>query len=315
MAYSVNTIYDKSGIVSRGLKCMIRIYERTAKEYFTEKVVGENFMKFSYNKRCGRIGTEVLLKRKFYSLINGVFCDSKLSRCAIKKFVQEYDIDISECVDKIEDYKTFNEFFIRKMHKHSRNFNKGESCFLSPCDGRIRAWENIDINKLVQVKDIDYTLEELIGDRELASIYNGGTCIIFRLAPVDYHRFHFVDSGICGESVKIKGVYYSVNPIALKNVANVFIKNKRERSILQSQNFGRVLYVEVGATSVGKIIQTYKSGKVIKGEEKGYFKFGGSTIILFLEKNMVRIDEDILEQTKKGYESMVKAGEKIGEKV
>lgn len=166
----------------------------------------------------------------------------------------------------------------------------------------------------VRSKD-SYTLEELIGDEKLASAYKGGICLLLRLAPVDYHRFHFLDSGVCGESRRIKGAYYSVNPIALKTVTSVFCRNKREYSILHSENFGNVLYVEVGATSVGSIIQTHIPGiRINKGDEKGYFKFGGSTMLLFMEKGKAVVDEDILQKTEIGYETKVLAGEIIGMK-
>lgn len=136
---------------------------------------------------------------------------------------------------------------------------------------------------------------------------------MLRLAPVDYHRYHFIDGGVCGESRRIKGSYYSVNPIALETVVNVFCRNKREYSILHSENFGKILSVEVGAASVGSIVQTYIPGKKVdRGDEKGYFKFGGSTVLLFLEKNRAVIDRDILEQTQIGYETRVLAGERIG---
>lgn len=143
-----------------------------------------------------------------------------------------------------------------------------------------------------------------------------GTCLILRLSSTDCHRFHFIDNGICKETKKIKGDYYSVSPIALKAVTELFCKNKREWSIFQSDSFGDVLCIEVGATCVGSIIQTYTPSKrVKKGEEKGFFKFGGSTIILFFENGKVKIDEDIIDQTNRGYETSIVMGEKIGEKV
>lgn len=137
--------------------------------------------------------------------------------------------------------------------------------------------------------------------------------MILRLCPTDYHRFHFFDSGVCEQTRKIEGHYYSVNPVALQKVQKLFCQNKREWSIFHSNNFGEVVYVEVGATCVGSIIQTYTPGeKVKKGDEKGYFKFGGSTVVLFFEKDKITIDKDILNQSAQGYESSVLFGETIG---
>ena len=154
---------------------------------------------------------------------------------------------------------------------------------------------------------------ELLQDNEVYNLYDGGTCLIFRLCPTDYHRFHFIDDGVCGDTTKIKGHYYSVNPIALKNVKKLFCQNKREWSIFHSDNFGDVICMEVGATCVGSILQSYSTNsKITKGEEKGYFKFGGSTVILFFKKDVVKIHEDLLNQTQLGFETSVLMGEKIG---
>jgi phosphatidylserine decarboxylase len=154
-----------------------------------------------------------------------------------------------------------------------------------------------------------------VEESSLLSSFENGICLILRLCPTDYHRFHFVDSGTCGETKKIKGSYYSVNPVALNKKEKLFCQNKREWSLLKSENFGDVLYVEVGATCVGSIIQTYTPGeKVEKGQEKGYFKFGGSTTILFFKKDTISIADDILVQSYLGFECKVLIGETIGYK-
>ena len=153
------------------------------------------------------------------------------------------------------------------------------------------------------------------GWRAHAEKYAGGVCLILRLCPTDYHRFHFIDNGIPSETINIKGSYYSVNPVALDKIPKLFCQNKREYSIFHSENFGDILHIEVGASCVGTIIQSYTPNKEItKGDEKGYFKFGGSTTILFFEKNTVVIDKDILEQTSLGFECKVNLGDKIGHK-
>ncbi|MEI6886527.1 MAG: phosphatidylserine decarboxylase, partial [Bacteroidota bacterium] len=142
--------------------------------------------------------------------------------------------------------------------------------------------------------------------------YLDGTLVIIRLAPFDYHRFHFPVSGSVSPITRIEGDYYSVNPLALHKMIEIFCLNKREYCIISNPLFGDVVMAEVGATMVGSIIQTYTGNLVIKGEEKGYFKFGGSTVVLLLEKNKIRIDEDLLINTSKGYETMIKEGERIG---
>ncbi len=292
---------------------MIKLYNRRTGEYETEKVAGAGAMKYLYGTGPGKAGLELLVKRKLYSCLSGIFCDSRFSKGQIPGFIASFGIDMSFCEKKEEEFKSFNEFFIRKLKPEARVFAEDPELLPCPGDGRLKAWRDIDTDRLVQVKGFTYSLKELIGDERLAAAYRGGLCLLLRLAPVDYHRFHFVDGGVCGESHPINGYYYSVNPIALERVAYVFCRNKREYGILHSENFGKILYIEVGATSVGSIVQTYTPGKkVARGEEKGYFKFGGSTLLLFLEKGRAAIHGDILEQTEMGYETKVLAGETIG---
>ncbi|MBM6860182.1 phosphatidylserine decarboxylase, partial [Clostridium saudiense] len=164
-------------------------------------------------------------------------------------------------------------------------------------------------------KDITYSLSELIQDNDIASEYEGGVCLVLRLCPTDYHRFHFVDYGTCEKTHFIPGNYYSVNPTALERIAKLYCQNKREWCVFHSENFGDIIHVEVGATCVGSIIQSYKANTPIsKGDEKGYFKFGGSTTILFFKPNTIIVDEDILTQSSLGFETKVNMGETIGKK-
>lgn len=256
---------------------------------------------------------EKLIKKKAFSKIYGLYNDSKISKKKIRSFVDTYNIDLSESEKKIDEFKSFNDFFYRKLTSQARPVILGKNVLVSPCDSRLTVYENIDLNNLVQIKNLTYSFHDFIKNYGNADKYETGVCLIFRLCPTDYHRFHFIDSGVCGPVTKINGCYYSVNPIALSKIDKVFCENKREWSTFHSDNFGDVLYVEVGATCVGSIIQTYAPGKhVLKGSEKGYFKFGGSTLVLFFEKNRIKIDDDILYQSKLGFETKIKIGEKIG---
>lgn len=290
---------------------IVKYYNRKNNKYCYEKISGKKYLEWIYSSPIGMGILELFVKKKLFSKIYGKYCDTKISKLKIDKFIKEFDIDTSTFVKS--NFNSFNDFFTRKLKKQSRPILNDNNILISPCDGKILAYENIDINNIIQVKGINYSMAELIKDKDLAEKYNHGCCIVLRLCPTDYHRFHFIDSGKCQNTVKIKGYYYSVNPIALNKVKNLFCQNKREVSIFNSDNFKEVLYIEVGATCVGSIVQTYTPNKRVKrGEEKGYFKFGGSTIILFFKKNTVKIDEDILIQTKLGYESSVLLGERIG---
>jgi len=295
---------------------MIKVFNRKNKEYEIEKVAGDKYLTWCYESPLGKSLAELFIKKKAFSWAYGKFCDSSLSKGKISSFINDFDIDMNECINSKNDFKSFNEFFIRKLKASSRPISEDSSMLISPGDGRLFAYENININSLIQVKDIHYTLSELIADENLANKYKDGTCLVLRLCPVDYHRYHFVDNGFISETKKITGNYYSVNPIALERIPKLYCQNKREYSIQKSENFGEILHIEVGATCVGSIIQSYKPNTYVKkGDEKGYFKFGGSTTILFFEKNKVKINSDIIEQSLLGFETKVLMGETIGKKL
>lgn len=294
---------------------MIKYYNRKTKDYEVEKVAGEKYLNWTYSSPVGMKLLEGIIKKKLFSSAYGWYLDRSLSKNKVKGFIKQFGLDMSQAEKDETSFTSFNDFFFRKLKPAARPIDVSEKAVVSLGDGRLFAYENIDLDKLVQVKGFTYSLKELIKDDKTASKYSGGVCLILRLCPTDYHRFHFIDSGICGETKKIKGAYYSVNPVALQKVEKLFCENKREWSTFKSDNFGDVLYVEVGATCVGSIIQTYTPNKkVAKGEEKGYFKFGGSTVILFFEPDKIKIDEEILKQTNLGYETYVLMGEKIGDK-
>ncbi|HBP66119.1 MAG TPA: phosphatidylserine decarboxylase [Desulfosporosinus sp.] len=292
---------------------MIKFYNRNTKKYETELVAGESYLNWIYSTPLGMKVLELFIKKKMTSRIFGYYCDRAVSKAKIKQFIDEFKIDMNLFEIPEKGYNNFNEFFYRKLKKDKIQIASGETDFISPCDGRILAYESIDINMLIQIKGITYSLAELIGQDAINSNYAEGSCLIVRLSPANYHRFHFVDQGTCSPTTKIKGFYYSVNPTSINRINKLFCSNKREWSVLNSENFGEILYVEVGATFVGSIIQTYNQHeRVNKGDEKGYFKFGGSTVILFLKKDVLKIDKDIIEQTKKGVECRVSMGERIG---
>ena len=292
---------------------MIKIYNRKNKQYEVEKVAGDKYLKWCYESPVGKGVTELLVKKKLISKIYGNYCNTKFSKSKVKPFIEDFNIDLNIANKKLEEFTSFNDFFTRTLNSNARPIDMDTKTLISPGDGRLLAFDNISMDSLVQVKNLTYSLSELISDDAVASRYEGGVCLILRLCPTDYHRFHFVDFGVPLESKFINGSYYSVNPIALETIPKLFCQNKREWSLFKSENFGDILHVEVGATCVGTIIQSYTPNeKVIKGQEKGYFKFGGSTTILFFEKGIVDIDEEILNQTTKGFECKVLMGETIG---
>jgi len=279
-----------------------------------EIVSGGRVLRWTYDTRSGRMLLETIMKKKLFTTLFGKFMDTPLSKKRIRGFIEELGIDLSEAqLEKLTDYKNFNEFFARELKEGARPIRQEEEILISPADGKILAYENIDIKEIVQIKGSNYRLQDLFQDEALAQEYQGGTCIVVRLAPADYHRFHFPDSGVPSKSRLIEGDYYSVSPYALRQMAELYCRNKREITEFNSNHFGKMALVEVGATCVGSIIQTYEAGKpVVKGQEKGYFKFGGSTTVLFVKKGVVKVDEDIIANSHLGIETKVLIGESIG---
>ncbi|MFL0168044.1 phosphatidylserine decarboxylase [Candidatus Clostridium helianthi] len=292
---------------------MIEYYNRKDKKYEIEKIAGDKYLKWMYSSPVGMSLLEIIIKKKFFSKAYGYFCDSKLSSKKITSFVNEFNIDTSMFEKKINEFKSFNDFFSRKLKKEARLIDSACESLISPGDGKITAYENINLDKIVHIKGGVYKLNELIDNEVISKEFSEGSCLILRLCPTDYHRYHFIDNGMCRESFRIKGNYYSVNPIALSKVSEIYCRNERQWSVFDTENFGRVLYIEVGATCVGSIIQTYKPKvPVNRGDEKGYFKFGGSTIVIMFQKDKVKIDKEIVDQTQRGFETQVFMGEKIG---
>lgn len=294
---------------------MIEYINRETGKVEVEKVPGEKGLKWVYQTPIGMGALELFVKKKVFSYLYGKFQDSKFSKRKILNFIREYNISENEFHKSVDSFNSFNEFFVRTLKKDVRKIGEASDELVSPADGKILAYQNMNGTKVFQVKGVEYSLEELLLDKGLAHKYEMGTCVIVRLCPADYHRFHFPDSGIPTQSVNIKGHYYSVNPIALKEIVGLYCRNKREVTMFNSENFGDICLIEVGATCVGSIIQTYEPfSRVNKGDEKGYFKFGGSTVMMLIEKNKVTIDEDIIKNTKNGLETTVKMGMRIGVK-
>lgn len=203
-----------------------------------KKIAGDKYLNWIYSSPVGMSLLEIIIKKKFFSKAYGYFCDNKISSKKITSFINEFNIDTSIFEKKIDEFKSFNDFFTRKLKKESRPIDYATESLISPGDGKLSAYENIDLNKIVNIKGGTYSLGELINNIDISNEFARGTCLILRLCPTDYHRFHFVDNGICMGSSRIKGDYYSVNPIALNKVPEIFCRNERQWSIFNSSSFG-----------------------------------------------------------------------------
>lgn len=275
-----------------------------------EQTTGQDkFLADAYASSIGR-GLMKFLGNPIFSKLSRVILDSKISTIAIDYFAKSNNIDLTEYEDK--EFVSFNDFFIRKIKRGRRFVTKDDKVLVSPCDGKVSAYEITNSSSFI-VKNSVYTVESLLRDKKLAERYNGGTAFIIRLAVDDYHRYIYPCNGIKSHNRFISGILHTVNPIVSKYLP-VFKENCREYCLIRSDNFGDVIQMEVGALMVGKITNAHKDiCRVRRGDEKGYFEFGGSTIILLLKKDKVKICEDLFDNTKKGFETIVKQGEILGE--
>lgn len=267
------------------------------------------FQKFLYRNFLGRLILKLLI-RPWVSKLGGSYMNRKCSKGMIKKFVKKNNIDLSQY--DMTNIKCYNDFFTRKIIDGARNINMESNKLISPCDSKLQAFK-INEESIFNIKDSYYKVEDLIQNKELAKEYINGYCLIFRLTVDDYHRYCYVDNGTKTENTYIKGVFHTVNPIALERY-NFYKRNAREYTILETKNFGKIVQVEVGALMVGKINNHHQEYAFSKGEEKGMFLFGGSTIVLLVKEN-IKIDEDILFNTSNNDETVVRYGEAIGTKI
>ncbi len=251
-----------------------------------------------------------LLISRPVSFLSGVLCDTAVSKAAIRPFIDSNHIDMSEYADR--SYKSFNDFFAREIKEGRRPFSEVPGDLCSPCDGKISAYP-IGYGDKFTVKGRKYTLESLLRNKKLARDLKGGMLVMIRLSVDDYHRYSYIDDGIKSFNYPISGKFNTVNPNADKRV-NVYAENSREYTFIRTENFGTMIQMEVGAMMVGKIVNLHQAASVKRGMEKGYFRFGGSTVILIFQRDKVKIDDDIISNTEKGIETIVKMGEKIGEK-
>lgn len=243
----------------------------------------------------------------------GRFLDTGVSKILIGPFVKANKIDLSGC--EKEKFDSYNDFFTRKLRAGERNFSENPNDFSSPCDGRLLVFP-VHSKGRFAIKNTVYTLDELLRDKKLSSRYAGGYAFLYRLSVEDYHRYCFVDNGNCSKKRRINGIFHTVNPAA-NDHCPIYKENTREYCVQKSENFGTILMMEVGALLVGRIVNDERvpgKSRVRRGQEKGYFAFGGSTILILTEKGKVQPNPRILNNSLLGIETRVFQGETVGKK-
>lgn len=264
-------------------------------------------LKLLYQTVIGRIILKVLTL-PIVSKIVGSFLDSPLSAVLINPFLKHNRINCDEYI--LDNMHSFNDCFSRRVKPERRPIDARDNILVSPCDGYLSAYR-LRKGMIIPVKSSCYSVYDLLDNRELGREYEDGLCLVFRLCVDNYHRYIYPDRGTKGANIHIPGVLHTVRPIALREVP-VFTENSREYTILHTENFGDVIQMEVGAMLVGRIENHHQAASFVRGDEKGYFKYGGSTIILLLKKGTAEVNPKLLRLTEKSIEYPVKMGMGVG---
>ena len=287
----------------------IHYYNRHTDRLETESVYGESFLRWSYGSALGSLSLSAFVKRPFFSAWYGRRMDQPASARKITPFLAQYGLDAGEFADPVSSYSTFNEFFFRKLKPDARPIDPDPTVAVFPADGRHFGFSNAAEISRVFVKGQRFEVGGLLGDPALAERYRDGSLVLSRLCPVDYHRFHFPVAGTPGKPHLIPGPLFSVSPIALRKQLDYLWTNKRMVTLHDAGPFGTVAIIEIGATCVGTIHQTYAAGTAMpKGAEKGYFAFGGSSTITLFEPGKVALANDLLHHSSRGTELYAKMG-------
>lgn len=292
--------------------------ERSTKKRCKELVYGAAFLHFLYgnrflNRTLGRSLAYLLARIPFVSFFYGVLQRSSWSVKKIVPFIKKFQIDSSEFVKNPSEFISFDDFFTRKLKSYARPIVNDLDRACIPADGRYLFYQRLDqVNDFI-VKGGTFNLEKLLRSAELAEKYAKGSMVIARLCPSDYHRFHFPADCTPGETQPINGWLNSVNPLAIKTNVKIFWENKRTLCTLDTPVFGKVLYLEIGAIMVGAMHQTYTPFQSYsKGDEKGFFSFGASSLILIFPPETIRFDQDLVEATAQGLEILCHMGQSMG---
>jgi phosphatidylserine decarboxylase len=295
--------------------------DRVTGAILKEEVYGEATLRFLYGKGWmsrffGRPLMHLLSRNPFFSALYGYLQTLPFSAKKIDPFIKRFQVEVSEFLKTPDHFTSFNDFFTRKLKPEARPIAGGDDVAIIPADGRYYFYQNIHEGDGFVVKGEKFDLDKLLDDVSLAVPYDHGSMVIARLCPTDYHRYHFPCSCIPGETRFVNGWLYSVNPVAIKKNIHIFTQNKRTICELNTDRFGKVLFLEIGATFVGAIHQTYTPYQAcVKGQEKGFFSFGASSLILLFPRGSIALDQDLVQATAKGLEIKCLMGQSMGKAI
>lgn len=272
-------------------------------------------IRWVYTGRGGGLARKLLFRTSLPSRLLGAFCNSSLSRGRIAPFARRYGIALDDAAVPVGGFRTFNEFFRRRLRPEARPFAAAPDVLVSPADCRALVFADGCAGEFA-VKGLGFSIAGLLRtpqqEKARCTDLDGGQVAVFRLCPMDYHRFHFPAAGRKLAAWRVDGAYGSVNPLPLRLGIKVFEENVRQVTLLELERFGRCAMVEVGAFGVARIVQTHVGEEVAKMDEKGYFEFGGSTVVLILPPGSVDFSGPLRSWSEKGIETLLKAGDTLG---
>ena len=290
----------------------IRYFNRLTETLETEQVYGERWLRLAYENPVGSL-LRHLIKRPFFSRWYGRRMARSSSRSLVGPFIRDFGLDPAEFADPPDSFASFNEFFIRRLNPEARPLDPDPRAVVFPCDGRHLGFPDLSRVDSVFVKGQRFSVPELLGSPELARRFEGGTLVLSRLCPVDYHRYHFPTAGTPSPSRLLNGTLFSVSPIALRRNLSYLWQNKRVLTELETESHGKIIMIEIGATNVGSITQTFTPDQPVeRGEERGYFSFGGSSTITLFEPGRITLADDLLEQSSRQTELYAPMGSFLG---
>ena len=281
----------------------MKIYDRKTGTYEEIVQYGAGKLDFLYNNPVGRIFLGIAVS----PFVSNIYASKNAKKSSVKKipaFIKEHNIDMSDFEDR--EYKSFTDFFTRKIRYGKRPVDMTPGALISPADSKLLVYE-IEKDTVMRIKGRTYTADEILGDSENAKEFAGGYALVFRLTVDDYHRFCYPDKGCLISKRFIKGKLHTVSPVSKNH--KIYMENTRLVNLLKTEKFGTIAYIEVGAMLIGRIVDN-GTDVFEKGQEKGYFEPGGSTVIIMVRN--VEIDKDIMEQSASGIETKVRYGERIG---
>lgn len=290
----------------------VRYFNRQTGSLETEQIYGERWLRLAYEYPGSSI-LQQFVKRAFFSRWYGRRMAKPKTRRLVSPFIEQFGLDPEEFADPPDSFASFNDFFVRKLKEVARPIDADPNNIVFPCDGRHLGFQNVSTVEAVFVKGQRFDLAALLGSRELAEGYAGGSLVLSRLCPIDYHRFHFPEGGTPSSPELRNGFLFSVSPLALRRNLAYLWENKRVLTKLETQAFGTILILEIGATNVGSITQTFTPGEPVeRGQEKGYFAFGGSSIITLLEPGRITLAEDLVHYSARQTELYAPMGTVLG---